>query len=291
LDFVAIDVETANPHMASICQIGLASFSAAGELVDEWVSLVDPEDYFAYPNICVHGIHPADVAGAPTLPDLMEIISSRLRGSVAVCHTHFDRVALGQACRKYGLQPPDCTWLDSARVAQRAWDEFAHSGYGLQNVCARIGYDYQAHDALEDAKAAGYVLIAAAHKTGVSVQDWLAKAQAPIGLYPSGNLSRPSNPDGSLVCEVIVFTGALMISRREAAELAASVGCEVGDGVTKKTTILVVGDQDVARLAGQDKSSKHRKAEALISQGQAIRILCESDFVEVVSTESTSAGS
>jgi DNA polymerase-3 subunit epsilon len=27
MDFVAIDVETANPDMASICQVGLAAFS------------------------------------------------------------------------------------------------------------------------------------------------------------------------------------------------------------------------------------------------------------------------
>ena len=56
----------------------------------------------------------------------------------------------------------------------------------------------------------------------------------------------------------------------------------VEPGVTKKTSILVVGDQDVTKLAGKDKSSKHRKAEGLIANGQAIRILRESDFKELV---------
>lgn len=60
--------------------------------------------------------------------------------------------------------------------------------------------------------------------------------------------------------------------------MAAESGCEVGTTVTKKTTLLVVGDQDIDRLAGKDKSSKHIKAEALIAQGQKIRILGESDF-------------
>lgn len=54
------------------------------------------------------------------------------------------------------------------------------------------------------------------------------------------------------------------------------------DGVTKNTTILVVGDQDVRKLAGQEKSSKHRKAEDLIKKGQAIRIIRETDFKELV---------
>lgn len=52
--------------------------------------------------------------------------------------------------------------------------------------------------------------------------------------------------------------------------------------LTKKTAILVVGDQDIKRLAGHKKSSKHRKAENLISNGQPIRIIRETDFKELV---------
>ena len=45
--------------------------------------------------------------------------------------------------------------------------------------------------------------------------------------------------------------------------------------------MLVVGDQDIKKLAGHEKSSKHRKAEALILAGQSIRILRETDFKEL----------
>jgi DNA polymerase-3 subunit epsilon len=47
--------------------------------------------------------------------------------------------------------------------------------------------------------------------------------------------------------------------------------------------MLVVGDQDVRKLAGHEKSSKHVKAEQLIAKGQSIRILGESDFLRIVS--------
>lgn len=74
--------------------------------------------------------------------------------------------------------------------------------------------------------------------------------------------------------------------RREAADVAARAGCEVDGGVTKTTTLLIVGDQDVSRLAaGQSKSSKHLKAEMLIAKGQPIRILRESDFLQLVAAE------
>ena len=55
MEFVAIDVETANADMGSICQIGLARF-VDGQLASEWCTLVDPEDYFDGVNISVHGL-------------------------------------------------------------------------------------------------------------------------------------------------------------------------------------------------------------------------------------------
>lgn len=96
-------------------------------------------------------------------------------------------------------------------------------------------------------------------------------------------IKRDGNPEGELYGEVIVFTGSLDISRREAAGLAASIGCSDGTSVTKKTTLLVVGDQDLNMLSGKAKSTKHLKAEQLIEGGQQIRMIQESDFKELIS--------
>ena len=72
MNFVAIDVETANADMASICQIGIAKY-ADGMLVEEWKSYVDPEDYFDGINVSIHGLDESVVKGAPTFPSLTEI--------------------------------------------------------------------------------------------------------------------------------------------------------------------------------------------------------------------------
>ena len=55
MDFIAIDVETANADMASICQVGLVKYED-GVLSDEWNTYVDPEDYFDGINVSIHGI-------------------------------------------------------------------------------------------------------------------------------------------------------------------------------------------------------------------------------------------
>ncbi len=277
MEFVAIDVETANADMSSICQIGTAIFTD-GLVSAEWKTYINPEDYFDDLNVSIHGIDDRMVENAPIISDVADKIYECLNGRIAVSHTHFDHVAVQQALQKYGLHPPNCTWLDSARVARRAWEEFAWRGYGLANVCEWLGYTFAHHDALEDAKAAGHVINEAVKRTRLSIDEWLLRVKKPINAVSSEPIRREGNPDGALYGEVVVFTGALEIARREAADMASRIGCQVASGVTKHTTILVVGDQDLMRLAGHDKSSKHRKAEALISAGQQIRILRETDF-------------
>ena len=170
-------------------------------------------------------------------------------------------------------------------MVRRTWKDLAWKGYGLANVCERIGYDFKHHDALEDAKAAGYVLLAALRESQQDLEAWSRRVNQPIDPEQSSSgaaIQRDGNPEGDLYGEVVVFTGALELPRTEAANFAASLGCQVASGVTKKTTILVVGDQDVARLAGHEKSSKHRKAEQLVADGHRLRIIRETDFKALV---------
>ena len=286
MNFVAIDVETANPNMGSICQIGIAKFSD-GQLVDEWVSLVDPEGYFADVNTCIHGIDQSMVQGKPKLPALAQTIHEYLDGTITVCHTHFDRIAIARAFAKYKLEPISNSWLDSSRVVRRTWTDLAFKGYGLSNVCSRIGYEFKHHDALEDAKAAGHVLLAAFCESQTDIAAWLLRVNQPI---TETIVFREGNPDGDLFGEVLVFTGALELVRSEASELAASIGCQVAENVTKKTTLLVIGDQDFSKLAGFEKSSKHRKAEHMIAEGHPIRIILETDFKALVHSATRATG-
>lgn len=270
--------------MASICQIGVAKY-VQGELREEWSSLVNPEDYFDFINVDIHRITEKDVIGSPIFPEIVSELDGFLNGSICVSHTHFDRVSISRALTKYGLVAFDTTWLDSARVARRTWEGFARSGYGLANVCSTIGYEFKHHNALEDAKASGRVLLAAIKETGLDIDAWLKRVNQPIGptkVSSRAAIKRDGNPGGELYGEVVVFTGTLEIPRKEAADLAASIGCMITTGITKKTTLLVVGDQDVSKLAGKEKSSKHIKAGQLIQKGQNIRIIRESDFKEIV---------
>ena len=284
--FVAIDVETANPNMSSICQIGIVHFKDCKEI--EAVSrLVDPQTYFDPINVSIHGICEGDVCGEATFEQLHDWLAENLSDRIVVCHTHFDRIALSRSCQNSGMSEIACRWLDSARVTRRAWPQFSRSGYGLANVAEFLGIKFQHHDALSDARAAGLILMQAMLTSNLGLDEWLATVNRPITPPATGAaLRRLGDGDGALVGESIVFTGALALERRDAADRAAIAGADVQAGVNKRTTMLVVGDQDIDKLAGKSKSNKHLKAEHLIEQGCKIRIVGESDFMALSSITS-----
>lgn len=280
MDFVVIDVETANPDLGSICQVGVAIFSD-GKFLESWSSLVNPDDYFDKFNVSVHGITEAMVSSAPTWPEIHEIIKSNYSNLIVASHTPFDRAAIRRACEKNGSEPFDCQWLDTARVVRHTWPEFSKSGYGLSNLSKHFGIPFKHHDAEEDARIAGEILLLAIKESRINVSEWCSRSLKPSSTARSYT-ALEANPDGPLFGNVVVFTGTLSIPRQEAAKLATFSGCKVGVGVTKHTSLLVVGDQDIRALAGAEKSSKHRKAEELIAKGQTIRIIGESDFERLI---------
>lgn len=278
-NFISLDVETANSWLGSICQIGIVEFSS-GEVVNEWVTLVNPKDFFDPLNVMIHGIDEYAVRNAPTFNEISSQLWSLTAGKLVACYGHFDYAAITRACDKHMLAiPQDITWLNLHRVVRRAWPEqFGQIGYNLANVCKELNVPLDRHhDALCDAKAAGHIYLHAQAHSGLDHLGWLDRIKQRITARTEWDTPK-ANLDGPLYGERIVFTGALEITRREASELAAQAGCEVQTGVNKHTTLLVVGDQDLRRLNESGKSSKHLKAEKLIQEGKPLRIVGESDF-------------
>ena len=287
LTFNTIDVETANADRASICQIGIVQVRN-GKIVDTWQSLVNPEDWFDPWNVSVHGLDESDVRNSPTLPDVCSELHKRLHGSLLISHSSFDRVAFERAMPRYDLVPLQVTWLDSTKIVRRAWPEkYNRRGYGLKNVAADLGISFRHHDALEDARAAAEIVLQACAVAEMDLEDWQRcfTASSRSSSKSKVSLQRTGNAEGDLSGESLVFTGKLSVTQNVAADKAAEAGCDVANSVTKRTTMLVVGTCDSSRLNGYSKTSKHRKAEAMIDNGAEIQILSESDFFEIVGLE------
>ena len=179
MKFVAIDVETANQDVGTICQIGVVTFDK-GHVLESWQTLVNPEAYFDPFNLAIHGITEPSVRQAPIFPEIFEELHYRLARQVVVSHTSFDKTALTRVSEKYDLPAIRCSWLDSARVVRHTWPQFSRRGYGLKNIAQWLGIEFDHHNAAEDARAAGLVVVEAMKKTGVEIAELLKQVRKPI---------------------------------------------------------------------------------------------------------------
>jgi DNA polymerase-3 subunit epsilon len=265
-DFVVVDVETACSRVSSICQIGIVGFRAGVE-VFAYETLVDPCDEFSPFNTRIHGISCDHVAGQPTFAHIHQAVDAHLSGRITVAHSYFDKGALAAACRVHDRTPVETTWLDSVRVAKRAWPEL---GSHRLNVLSRfLGIRHKHHDALSDARAAGMVVIRAIDHTGIDLAGWLTPINGRAGPAP-----KPAS-DGSLKGERVAILGAARDG--PLALWLAGQGARVVASVGTTTTILVISrDQPFGRFAHA--SVAHRRAEELRREGSRIQIMDESEL-------------
>lgn len=277
-DFIALDVETANAWRASICQVGVVGFRGGAEVFTrEW--LIDPRDHFDDFNVRLHGIGPETVRGAPTFAEHHPSLAAVLHGEVVVAHSPFDRGALGDACDDCGLTPFGVEWVDSVSVSRMVWPHLEN--HRLPTVAGWIGHTFRHHGALEDARAAGLVLLQAMADGGLTLDDC---ARAGLERLRSARsraaLTHAGSDGGILTGETVVLTGDFANSKADLAALAAAAGAAVTPGVNRKTTILVVGGRD-PRYASR-KSGKQQRAEELIAGGQPIAFLTEDQLLRLI---------
>lgn len=279
--FLALDVETANEDVATICQIGIATVSQSGE-VRGYSTLVNPRCRFVFTDL--HGIDARMVRDAPSFAEVFPAVLPLLSRHAIFQHSSFDRRAINAAHAALGLAAPDLRWHDSVRVARSAWPEFLGAGgHGLAHLKQALRLDFQHHDAGEDARAAAQVVLLAEQRLGqpfdqlVTLRTPRAKPVARPAAPEPAPKAAPAPP-----AQVCVFTGALSLPREDAAARAVAAGMTVMTNVTRKTTLVVVGEQDLAQLAGHVKSTRHRRAEELIAAGQPIRIIAETEFLTLV---------
>ncbi len=151
--FCALDLETtgANPALHRLIEVGMVSFTLEG-IIDQYSSFVDPEMPIMPRATEIHGITSVDLAGAPTVTDIMGEVLSFLEGKVLVIHnTHFDLSFIMKACREASIPMPEFIAVDTVVLARRAFPELEN--HRLDTLCRHLGISLEHHQALSDAAA------------------------------------------------------------------------------------------------------------------------------------------
>lgn len=160
-NFIAIDVETANSSPSSICAIGAVKV-IGGLIVDKRYSLVRPEpDYYSYFCTRVHGLTDEDTYNAPSFGAVWNNWSEWIGGMPLVAHNAvFDAGCIRQACRIYGLEPPEQKFHCTLQAARKTIPRGVCASKSLDSLCQFFGITLKNHhNALDDAEACANLAI------------------------------------------------------------------------------------------------------------------------------------
>ncbi len=314
MNFVALDFETANYKHTSICQIGLVVFEN-GEIVDKQSFLVKPTpNYFENLHISIHGIKPEMVKDKPTFDEYWNKISHYFKNREMIAHNaSFDFSALRHTLQYFNIPFPSTTYYCSMFLSKRVLTGLIN--FQLPTVCKYYNIEFSHHDALNDAIAAGKLIINICKDQQVkSLQDLATKLNFRAGkllendyipfstktkslsIWNNKVLYENIEPQTSNFDEehpffekYVVFTGTLSnLNRADAMQMVVNSGGFIKpDNLTQKTNYLVVGNYDFKQYGEGFKSSKLQKAEKYIQKGLDIEIISENDFFKMIHSEKT----
>lgn len=322
LDFVALDVETANADWGSICQIGIAVVRD-GQIESTQCWLCQPPESLAQfdnSNIAIHGIRPEDVTEASTFAEVLPDVVAAVGDLPLIAHNaQFDFTAISRACAAASITVPQWQFACSLAAARAA--KLAVNSHRLPVVATHLGVSLRKHhDAVADAEACAGIIIQLALRSAITgsletvfdsmgfnmgnlngerVYPVLSKApsQRKAEAKPKRATQPPArwakaatpdtvptpNPDADpnhpLYGHNITLTGDFEpFDKGLLWEKMAQAGASIGKNVTKKTTMLVMGPWDSV-------TSKQKRAEQLISQGQEIEMWQSTRLLEILGLE------
>jgi len=158
-DFAAIDFETANRELSSVCSVGVVVVRN-GMITDKFYSLIRPEpNYYAYGNTQVHGLIYEDTVHAKVFPYVWAQIQLLIDDLSLVAHNKgFDESCLKAVFKTYQMDYPDycfyCTLAESRRQLKHL------PNHQLHTVAADCGYILtNHHHALADAEACAEIAL------------------------------------------------------------------------------------------------------------------------------------
>lgn len=293
-EFLTLDVETANQHRRSICQLAVVGY-VAGEchvLIDRFV---DPKEDFGYYQTRKHRIAAGNVEDCPSFADLYDLIVSTVESRPVFCHSNFDQQAIDAACMFHQLPLVDVRWIDSCYLAKRL---LPGQQSKLNALCDHYGVEFEHHDAMEDAIATAKVLAKLMAEFKLSVSDCASIAGFDRSSYYSpgrNDYESESSTYSAISIEVrqveefvgkeIVLTGSFLNgSKSDIGKLAKVAGFEIKDSLTRSSQFLVYGiggdEGSDGRLTGKRKKAVDYNKR----HNQGIVIWSEHEFFEILTS-------
>ncbi len=279
-DFVAIDFETMSPQRTSACALGMVRV-IDGVIAQKFYSLINPirdDKTEEEVNFRIHGIPLSEAEKAPVFAEIFPLVRGFIQGLKIVCHNRsVDINVLRALMEYYGLSGIDTDYNECT---------YALTGKSLENCCKEYGIKLLAHhDALCDAEACAKVYLNCIGKPYINQSTGpLAEVFAIQGAKQINREFRKRLEDEEIDNKTTIFYNSTVVitgtfdsfeERNDLAQKLQSLGAKITSSITKKTSIVVVGDG-----AGP---KKLEKIADLRQSGVDIRIVYEPELIEIIS--------
>lgn len=281
--YVVLDLETTglDPDKCEIIEIAALRVQNDA-IINTFSSFVKPNKEIDEFIVSLTGITNEMVSNAPTidvvLPQLLEFIGNDI---ILGHNINFDINFIYDEKIKVDGMPFDNDYIDTMRLARKALPELKHHRLSDLTKCFAISVEKQ-HRAKEDCIATFKCYLEIKKILIDSKIDLVALNKAAKAKDFTAVDAR-IDTENPLYGKVCVFTGKLeRMTRAEAMQNVVNVGGINADGVTKKTNFLVLGNNDFCSTIKDGKSTKQKKAEALVLEGQDIHVISENVFYDMI---------
>ena len=298
-EYVVLDIETTglSPDYDDIIELTAIKISGK-QAIDVFSSLVKPKgvyidddgsEYYVDDFITkLTGITNKMLETAPTFYTIVTDFLEFVGDSIILGHNvNFDINFIYDNVLYCTGKEFNNDYCDLMRISRRLFPDF--SNHKLSTLAKEFDIEQEsAHRGYEDCKT---TVLCFEH-----CREYVAEHNIDLSIYKNGlNLSKfhsdklEFDETHPLYGKYCVFTGTLeKMKRAEAAQLVVDLGGICENGVTKKTNYLILGNNDYCKTIKDGKSSKQKKAEKLILEGQDLSIMPEDvfyDMVQVLSLE------
>ncbi|MDN6899537.1 exonuclease domain-containing protein [Oenococcus sicerae] len=291
-NYTLIDIETSDldPRWSDIYEVAGIKVRD-NEIADQFTCLIKPEGFSEVPSfitqltgittemILTDGKNESD-----TLKNFFNFVSD----DIVVGHNvNFDINFLYDK----GGENFCNDFIDTLRIARHAWPDEPHNR--LKDLRKRIGkpQNDNPHRAFSDSLMTKIVFDTEKNILG---NNWFYKKQYhAYSRKPKTKAKdiKPSdisqiNVDSPLFRQNIVFTGKLeSFTRTQAWQLVANFGGNPQQGINKATNYLVIGDTSFCPILKGGLSGKQKKAQEKLQEGQDIKIITESVFLDMLNED------
>lgn len=274
LSFTAIDFETMTSLKTSACSIGLVQV-VDNVIMRKFCSLIKPvPDDKDTTNTDIHGISMEMCDNAPTFLELWPTISPYIVDQTIVAHNaKFDYAVLMSLAEHYHLE------ISVKKVFDTMWIR----NVSIEKACQEYGISIGAHhDALCDATACAELLLVS---NGVTLPK-TGDRKKNNGNFKNKDIDRDilvpldddqiENKETPFYRKKVLLTGNLdaFPQRKDIAAILWKCGADINSNLSKLTNIVIVG-----KGAGPSKLDKLQK---LLSQGNPIKIMDESELLDIL---------